>query len=284
MATEIGRPINLSTPVEGAMYFTGSSVAKRDIMKTGERTRDIQKNKTLRQLWREFTKLMKDFRKAGTRVKMGSIADEISKKMSKVLLKKTQESIDTTYVEIKGVTARSLGYEPKFGHVDEKILKTLRESKPLYEAYAGLSKDLSKDINKVISDSYKLAVSPTMDEMRKVLAQKVNLSKSRLNGIIRSEMTLTSNLAKFQSYDERDPKNEREYTWSGPNYDPRRSSDHCEWIKQQIRKEGGKVKRPRLRQLMKMASDKFNGKKWKYREGLVHVNCRHTPEEVADLG
>lgn len=283
MNTEVGTPINRTTPIEG-MYSSYSGVAKRDLFKTGERTRDEWKNKTLRKLWREFSKLAKDFRKAGTRVRMGAIADEIVKRLTGILIKSTQDNLETTYIQIKGVTARSLGYEPRFGHVDKKILKTLKESKPLYEAYAGLSKDLSQDLNKIIEDSYKVAIAPTMAEMRSTMSNQVNLSKSRLNAIIRTETALTSNLAKFQSYDDYDPEGKRKYTWKGPPWDPRRSSDHCQFIKDTIRAEGGSVTRQRLRQIMRMASDKFNGPKWKYREGIVHINCRHTPEEVSLVG
>ena len=284
MTTEVGPPINRSTPVLGHPYYCQSDIAKRDLFKTGERTRDEWKNKTLKQLWRAFTKLAKDFRKSGNRVKMGNIASEISKKLTEVLLKQTHDNLETTYIDVKGVTSRALGYEPRFGHVDKKVLTTLKKSKPLYDAYAGLSKDLSGDLNKIIADSYQLAVSPGMDEMRKVMEQRVGLSKSRLNTIVRSEMGLVSNLAKFQSYEEYDPDHKRKYTWKGPPWDPRRSSDHCQFIKDKIKAEGGSVTLPRVLELMEIASNKYNGPKWKYRKGLVHVNCRHTPEEVADVG
>jgi hypothetical protein len=269
----------------GAMYYSTIDIAKsmypqREIMKTGERTRDEWAGRSTRSLLREYHKLFKTVKEVGTMSRLRRIAKEISKRMSELLHKKAQDQVEGTYKDVKGVTARSLGASLQFGRVDKAVIKALRDDDIMWDAYKGLGTDLSQRLNKIIDESFRLAIRPTMDEIRGQMEEVVDLNQSRIENIVRTETARVANVSKMHMYDEYDPEGERTYTWRGPPWDPRRSSKHCQWIKRQIAREGGSVPLRKMRELWKEASIRFNGPKWRYRDGVPHPRCRHVLEVV----
>lgn len=282
MSTEVGAyyaaKTGIGDHVVSRIPISKASPRYRYIMKTGERTRDEWKNKSTRALLREYHKLFKKIKDAGIRSRLRSVAQEISKRFSKVLYDNARNNLEKTYIDIKGVTSRSLGYDPVFGHIDDNVIKTLDQEGIMWGAYKGLGTDMSKKLNDIIDESFRVEIRPSMDEIRKNMEEVVKLSEGRLEGIISTEVARVTNVAKYQSYNERDPSGERTYTWRGPPWDERRSSKHCEWVKQQVADEGGSVTLSRMRALWKEASRRFNGPKWVYRDGVLHPRCRHVLE------
>ena len=250
----------------------------REVMKVGQKTQAETKKVTLRDLLHEYSKLLNNLRDAKSRARLQQISDEISRRFTEELMEKTVKNLSSTYFQMKEVTAKSVGMQPQFGHVDQQVIKALKQDDILWDAYKGLGSNLSKRLNDVIDESFRIKMRPSMDQIREQMEKEVELSKPRLNRIIRTESTRVSNVAKMNAYHDYDPEGERLYKWRGPPFDPLRSSKHCQWLKEKIKEEGGAVTLAQMKQLWREASDRFNGQKWVYREGILHPNCRHVLE------
>lgn len=116
----------------------------------------------------------------------------------------------------------------------------------------------------------------SVDQIAKQIERDTGVPFEQARVIVRTEETGITNALRLERYKERDPFDEYRYNWVGAS--DHRTTSICNNIKMRIKKEGEGKGVP-LKQLLAIVEDesiKGNPATWKYRQGIPHINCRHS--------
>jgi len=183
-------------------------------------------------------------------------------------LKKTADSVfKKVYKSTIGEVEKELGIDIGYGSVDQNAVEVLSNQKVLTRAYTGLSKNMSKKINKTITEAYKQP-NLSLTKLTQKLEEDLKIGESKLETIVRTETQNISNHARELSYKKADPKGEFKYKWIGPS--DKRTTKYCDEI---TNKTKNGVKLVELKQIIKESSDQNTY--MASRPFTPHINCRH---------
>jgi len=186
---------------------------------------------------------------------------------SKNIINKISQGLRQTYIKTKNIISNEQGIIPVFDVQDEQIVDTYVKGVQLWDAYAGLDRDMTNKVNLIISNSFEGNVF-NPDKARKLLLRDVpKLAKFRVNRILRTEFGNIQNISAEQTYRQIDPKGEGRYEWlSTPDF---RRTGICKTITARTR---GGVTMEELKQIIREEADPKT-----YtadRPFTPHLNCR----------
>lgn len=156
----------------------------------------------------------------------------------------------------------------------EGAVRALSETSPLWRAFAGMNVSMSDKLNAVVEDAFTSPYGYDVSAMVRSMKEVVSVESYRLARIARTESQHVVSVGRELGYTERDPEGNYRYDWAGPKKD-HRSSEVCQWIKQQIPPGGVPIND--LKAIVRAGATKFMGARWVTRDWTPHPSCRHAP-------
>ena len=153
--------------------------------------------------------------------------------------------------------------------IDNSIIENFLGSNILWKSYDLLSQETTIKINKILAEEYSKGTSiPNI--RRKISNEITDLTKYRLDSIIRTEANNIGNISRETSYRQLDPENTRLYKMKGP-IDNRTAESTLEVYQRQ----GNGLPLEELRSLVKEVAMKYNPKTYlEDRPWQIHINGR----------
>jgi len=212
-----------------------------------------------------------------SQARMKSIIKELMDKLEGNLKKTTEKELERIYrktiKEVEDQVRLDIGFDAS----DVNKLEGVKTDEIFLEAYEGINKDLTGEINEIILNAYKDPKHVSLDEMVERMKHATSEKEGRLAVIARTETQHISNLAREASYKKADPEENFVYRWDGPPFQKGRSTETCDMIKKTVAKEAGRkggVSLKRLKEIINHAALEYDPK-MKGREFTPHPNCRH---------
>lgn len=149
-------------------------------------------------------------------------------------------------------------------------LEALQDRSVLWESFAGMTDQLSSQVDDVIERAFQRPLGydlkAMVDEMRGV----VDAQAFRLERIARTESQHVVNVGRAEGFKRQDPEGDFVYRWAGPN--DHRTTPICSRIKTRT---GDGKNLEQLAEIVRAESLRGNGPKWVYRDWTPHIQCRH---------
>lgn len=186
----------------------------------------------------------------------------------------TNRHIRKLYDSGQAYVGELVGKSLDFSKVDEMAIKAITERKVLWEAYANMGKELSKNINNIITESYKDPKTFSIHNIVNKMKESADAETYRLERIVRTETRTATQKGREMGFKKVDTDGKYRYNWA-VRHDSR-TSDVCKEIEEEVNKEGSGrgVSLDRLNEILKTVSLKHNGNTWEYRDWTPHINCR----------
>lgn len=186
----------------------------------------------------------------------------------------TNRHIRKLYDSGQAYVGELVGKSLDFSKVDEMAIKAITERKVLWNAYANMEKELSKNINDIITESYKDPKTFSIHNMVNKMREATDAETYRLERIVRTETRTATQKGREMGFKKVDTEGKYRYNWA-VRHDSR-TSDVCKEIEEIVKSEGGGrgVTLDRLNEILKTVSLKHNGENWEYRDWTPHINCR----------
>ena len=216
----------------------------------------------------DLANIVKDltFTRKPTKARMKQITKDLMAKLEDKLKGTTEKELEKIYKQTLADVEKQLNLDIGFDANDQLVLDSLKTDKLFTEAYEGMTKALSKDINKIILDAYKDPGKFSPDKIVERMKEVTNEKEGKLSVIARTETQHISNLARMNSYEKADSENKMKFIWS--TIEDTRRTDTCKEIASKTSKG---VSRTDLKRIIKEVSEK-NGHN--PRDFTPHVNCR----------
>lgn len=186
----------------------------------------------------------------------------------------TNRHIRKLYDSGQAYVGELVGKSLDFSKVDEMAIKAITERKVLWNAYANMEKELSKNINDIITESYKDPKTFSIHNMVNKMREATDAETYRLERIVRTETRTATQKGREMGFKKVDTDGKYRYNWAIKH--DSRTSDICKDIEEIVKSEGGGrgVTLDRLNEILKTISKKHNGETWEYRDWTPHINCR----------
>lgn len=193
---------------------------------------------------------------------ISSVVGEVKKRLRTIL----DSQLDATYkTALKGVESE-LKVKIGFGKPDQNALKVLKEQDVFKGVFDNMETSMKKNLLEGIEKFY--AEPGSLNSLVDNLSESVDLQRSRLETIARTETQHVSTLARAESYKKVDPRGERLFKWIGPT--DSRTTAVCKEITN-LTKKGVKLKE--LKRIISEVAKKYG---FKARDFTPHYSCRHT--------
>jgi len=138
-----------------------------------------------------------------------SIISELSTLFGSIIPQNIKTYLADTYKK----QARAIYKDVIFNDNDKNIIYNYSNSKLLWQAYANTNVAITKKINSIIASNYEDGVFDMTAAKKQFLKEIPELSKNRINTILRTENSNIRRLALEQTYNKLDPEGEFRYKW-----------------------------------------------------------------------
>lgn len=197
------------------------------------------------------------------------IVDRVNKVISDARTR-WETAILSDYAELINRGIAETGLDPASLGMDMNALALLASKEsPLWNTYTDMSMELSRELNRIITDAFSV---PGMFDMRKIRnAMKdvaTDIIKSRLETIARTETTAIVNKGRELAWTT-DDDGQRLYKFL--HYDDFRFCPTCREIVEMV---GEGKPMAVIRGIIKEVTLREMGTSWKHRDWVVHPNCR----------
>ena len=223
------------------------------------------KKKLLEAFKKELRNL--DLERKPSKERLLKFADKFSETMSNEMRRVLDDSIVSIYRRAGEDVAKELKVSWGFSGVDEQAIRSLRSEKIFDLTFKNLNKSVNSKLRDAIRLSYSEPKSLSIDKIVDNMLEAVEVEKSRLETIARTETHHISMIARKNSYKSAGGQKNFLYKWIGP--DDHRTTDICKEISE---KTTNGVSFSELQKTIKETAEKYGSKA---RDLTPHVNCRH---------
>lgn len=210
------------------------------------------------------------FKRIVSKEQLEKRVEELVLKFGEKTKKMVEKEIKATYYKTMEQVEKELNRNILFTDKDKNAINLLASSKPLTEAYVGMTQKVSEKINKVIEEAYTEPGSLDINSLVKTMQEVTEEEESSLRRIARTETSKVSHLARMNSYEQIDENGKGLYRWIGPSDD--RTTPTCKELKARTNKGVPLIE---LQNLIKEVSAKYDPDF--VADGMTpHFQCRHT--------
>ena len=193
----------------------------------------------------------------------------LSKDIVTQIKDKLKSYLETSYYLQSSKIYQSLGYNPMLDSSDKLIVDNVLNSKILWDSYANLEGDITKEINIIIRSNFKDFALDIKSARADIIKFIPKITENRANTILRTENDNIRTLASQNTFNKLDPNSEFRYRWIGPN--DYRTADSSKRVKSRT-SQG--VSMEDLKQIIKQEADQRTYTS--ERPYIVHINQRHS--------
>jgi len=213
----------------------------------------------------------------------GNMSQEEQKDLARSVVRDVRRGLgDVAYSNYANLIIRGFrdsGVDITKADIDMDSIIALAEESPIFDSFEGIEENIKKDIDKIIVESFAVPGEFSVRSMVGRMREVADRHAWELERVARTESNAIVNLGREKGYEQQDDGTFK-YSLTGQFHDSAgRTCDAHNWMHDQIQKEGGSVTMKRLKELNKMAHEKFWPEydprgfniHWNQRKGIVRV-------------
>jgi len=165
----------------------------------------------------EVEKFINTFKGKPTEAEISKAISKINLNLKAELDNSTKGLFESIYRSEVGKVEKEIGKNISFSHIDSSSLFVLSNQDVLSKAYYGLTDEITKNLNKIITQAYRNPKGLSLKQITNKIQDLVNISDFKAERIARTETSKVSSAARKNSYQKEEGFETFLFKHIGPN-------------------------------------------------------------------